>query len=718
MWQRDIVNKPSLPDWFLPFLTISVISISIGLIWMFSSPVARPYMLEPLYQEVSHRRSIAMILSVGTLIILGTISVLVARRKAVMARIGEKKLSSVLEHMSEGVMLMDAKGDAFYQNASSLRIHGFEPNNAGFIRNQDLPINWKVWDDQGLSLNADEWPISRVARGGRVQNQVLQVRRCETNHEFFASYSGSAIYDDNGSIALSFITIQDITVRRQAEKEVRESEARFRTLANSIPQLASMARADGFVLWYNQRWYDYTGTTPEQMQGWGWQSVQDPAVLPTVVSKWRDAIALAQPFEMEFPMRGADGTYRNFLNRVVPIKDSEGRLVQWFGTNTDIDQLKRVEQSLRVTQARLESTLEASSVGTWTWDLASDRLIGDEFTARMFSIAASAAAQGLPAAAYLKVVHEDDRAHVAEALERAIQLCGAYDIEYRVPRDNGAFRWLQARGRVESDGAGRAVYFHGAVIDITDRKLSELSLRDKNQRLERSNRDLEEFAYIASHDLKTPLSGIKSAALWLEEDLHDISDEARKLLGLMRSRINRMETLLDDLLTFSRVGRTDTAASETKLADIFASIIEVLNPPAHIQVRVEGELPVVVTASAQLEQVLRNLINNAIKHHDKRDGEVVLSAKHVGDFVEFVVRDDGPGILPQFHEKIFQLFQTLKRRDEVESTGMGLTIVKKLVEQQNCRITVHSEGDGTGSEFRFRWPASPPMTYVKEAISA
>jgi PAS domain S-box-containing protein len=177
---------------------------------------------------------------------------------------------------------------------------------------------------------------------------------------------------------------------------VRESEERFRTLANSIPQLASMARADGFILWYNQRWYDYTGTTPEQMEGWGWQSVHDPAVLPTVLSRWRDAIALAQPFEMEFPLRGADGTFRNFLTRVQPMKDSEGRLVQWFGTTTDVDQLKRIEQSLRVTQARLESTLEASSVGTWTWDIASDRLIADEFTARMFSVAAGAAAKDCP----------------------------------------------------------------------------------------------------------------------------------------------------------------------------------------------------------------------------------------------------------------------------------------------------------------------------------
>jgi signal transduction histidine kinase len=252
--------------------------------------------------------------------------------------------------------------------------------------------------------------------------------------------------------------------------------------------------------------------------------------------------------------------------------------------------------------------------------------------------------------------------------------------------------------------------------EIAARDAAERELRTNNQHLSRSNRDLEDFAYVASHDLRAPLGGIDSAAKWLEEDLHDsLSGESRKILGLMRNRITRMEKLLDDLLTYSRAGRTDTAVSEINVGDIFENIVEVLTPPAHIQVRAEGGLPVIVTAGAQLEQVLRNLINNAIKHHDKQNGEVVVSGKRVGDFVEFSVRDNGPGIASQFHDKIFQLFQTLKRRDAVEGSGMGLAVVKKLVEQQNGRITVHSRGDGTGSEFRFGWPTEATCRDPKAA---
>jgi PAS domain S-box-containing protein len=182
----------------------------------------------------------------------------------------------------------------------------------------------------------------------------------------------------------------------RAKAALRDSEERFRTMANSIPQLAWTARADGYIYWYNTRWYEYTGTTPEQMEGWGWQSVHDPDVLPAVMENWKAAIDSAQPFEMNFPLRGADGLFRTFLTRVQPIKDSQDGVVQWFGTNTDVDVLKRMEESLRATQVRLNSALAAGSIGTWSWDIGNDRLAADEFTARVFSVDAEDAAKGLP----------------------------------------------------------------------------------------------------------------------------------------------------------------------------------------------------------------------------------------------------------------------------------------------------------------------------------
>ena len=147
---------------------------------------------------------------------------------------------------------------------------------------------------------------------------------------------------------------RDVTEHKQMEVALRESEERFRTMVNSMSQLAWVARADGYITWYNQRWYEYTGTTPEQMEGWGWQRVHDPAWLPRVMTGGTHAIATGQPFEMEFPLRGVDGQFRHFLNRGQPLKDAAGRVVQWYGTNTDVEILKQAEEKVRLLNTELE----------------------------------------------------------------------------------------------------------------------------------------------------------------------------------------------------------------------------------------------------------------------------------------------------------------------------------------------------------------------------
>jgi|GEM_PF-1124771 len=159
--------------------------------------------------------------------------------------------------------------------------------------------------------------------------------------------SVAPLFDESGKCINLIGTVHDVSERKQAEEALRQSEAELRALADSIPQLAWIARADGHVFWYNRGWFDYTGTTLEQMEGWNWESVHDPAMLPEVIERWQQSLQTGTPFQMEFPLRGADGVFRWFLTRVNPVKDSEGRVIRWFGTNTDVDQVKRAEQALR-----------------------------------------------------------------------------------------------------------------------------------------------------------------------------------------------------------------------------------------------------------------------------------------------------------------------------------------------------------------------------------
>ena len=150
---------------------------------------------------------------------------------------------------------------------------------------------------------------------------------------------------------------RDQTVERRAQEMARQSERRLAALADSMPQLAWVARGDGDIHWYNRRWYEYTGTTPEQMVGWGWQRVHHPAALPQVLSRWKESIATGNPFEMEFPLRGADGEFRRFLTRVVPLKDGGDKVIQWFGTNTDVTELVEAQEALRAADRRKDEFL-------------------------------------------------------------------------------------------------------------------------------------------------------------------------------------------------------------------------------------------------------------------------------------------------------------------------------------------------------------------------
>jgi PAS domain S-box-containing protein len=181
-----------------------------------------------------------------------------------------------------------------------------------------------------------------------------------TSHADPLRYVAAVAYplkDEAGRVEQVVLVHEDITARRRAESAVRESEEKLRLLADTIPQLAWMANPDGYIFWYNRRWYEYTGTTSEEMEGWGWQSVHDPAVLPEVLARWTASIASGEPFDMVFPLKGADGTFRPFLTRVNPLRDATGRTLYWFGTNTDVSDIKRMEGALREADRRKDEFL-------------------------------------------------------------------------------------------------------------------------------------------------------------------------------------------------------------------------------------------------------------------------------------------------------------------------------------------------------------------------
>jgi PAS domain S-box-containing protein len=264
---------------------------------------------------------------------------------------------------------------------------------------------------------------------------------------------------------------------------------------------------------------------------------------------------------------------------------------------------------------------------------------------------------------------------------------------------------------------GKSRIFAATIRDMTAIERAHYDVRRYAAELERSNQELDQFAYVASHDLKAPLRVIDNTSSWLEEDLEDkLTEKDRKHLGVLRSRVKRMDKLLDDLLDYSRVGRAkdDRQREIVSGSQLVDDILALLAPPSGFTIDVAPDFAAIQVARMPLQQVLYNLINNAIKHHDRDTGTIALGVERLPGRFRFTVRDDGPGVPTQYQKQIFEMFSTLKPRDEVEGSGMGLAIVKKTVEFFGGTIEIAS-GNERGAVFTFTWPGNEEVNIAGAA---
>lgn len=255
----------------------------------------------------------------------------------------------------------------------------------------------------------------------------------------------------------------------------------FKLAADNIPTLCWMANGDGYIVWYNRRWHEYCGTTPQQMEGWGWQSVHDPEVLPTVMERWTESIATGEPFEMTFPLRGADGVFRPFLTRVQPLRDSSLQVVRWFGVNTEIAAQHAAEQSLRESDERLRIVQAAGRIGSTDYDIRRDEAVCSKEWYEL---------HGLPPGTPVNlerlstIVVPEDWPRITQRLEQAIVERQPLTVEYRIVRpDNGELRWLMSSATMLLDSDEQPWRYIGGVIDITDRTLASKTISDSEERL-------------------------------------------------------------------------------------------------------------------------------------------------------------------------------------------------------------------------------------------
>ncbi len=283
------------------------------------------------------------------------------------------------------------------------------------------------------------------------------------------------------------------------------------------------------------------------------------------------------------------------------------------------------------------------------------------------------------------------------------------DIIYPISTPNGQEKWIQVSLEAEFDENGQPQHFFGIVHDITDSYTHMQSIETLNNELSRSNEDLERFAYVASHDLKAPLRAIKNLASWVSEDLQDVADfNSKRHLALLENRVQRMEGLLDGLLQYSRVGQVEADITCINMSEFIAEIWNVLITSSEINVGLQAKIDIacVNTAQTPLHLILTNLLGNSIKHGGRDLDNIKIHVEKVdSNYIRVSIEDNGPGIDPRDHDRVFELFQSLTPNDEVESSGIGLSIVKRTIEQYQGSIELASNPSITkGTLISFTWP--------------
>jgi PAS domain S-box-containing protein len=303
-----------------------------------------------------------------------------------------------------------------------------------------------------------------------------------------------------------------------------------------------------------------------------------------------------------------------------------------------------------------------------------------------------------------KNVHLDDLESIDAVYNKSLVDKKDVRTEFRVIHPEGRIVYLNWNVKNVFSEDGRLHKVSGTLQDMTEHIETEIQLRDYAQSLEKINKELDQFAYIVSHDLKAPLRAINNLSVWIEEDLEGkMEEDTKKNFGMLRGRIHRLETLINGILQYSRAGRIKAETDEIELNPFIDDLISNLSPPENFKFIIQENLPVLNMEKIALDQVFTNFLSNTIKYNSNPTPVVKVLCEERPLQYEFCVEDNGPGIDKEFHEKIFQIFQTLQARDKFESTGVGLAIVKKIIEEKGGKVWVESEL-GNGSKFFFTIP--------------
>ncbi|MEL6863661.1 MAG: PAS domain S-box protein [Bacteroidota bacterium] len=504
---------------------------------------------------------------------------------------------------------------------------------------------------------------------------------------------------------LRIVVFRDTTAQRKIQEKIRINEERL-SLALEAGQLGTWDwNIETGDTVYNERWANMLGYQLSEIapNDKSFNDLVYPQDLPKVLEVITHHLEGKSPFfECEIRMISKSGALKWIYDRgKITAVDENGKALRATGIHIDISTRKQAEQALKESEAKLNYAQKLAKLGSWEYDRPSRQISFSEEIFHMLELPLNAPINQPKAVS--QYIHPKDIVAFSEKVRAVSHLGQSFEMEVRCLTSNGKIvHTFNTCRPVYEEGQVTKVF--GTIQDITDRKEAEAQREQLVKELEEANRELKDFAYIVSHDLKAPLRAIGSLAQWIVEDYGDrLDEEGQSQLALLMIRVKRMHGFIEGILEYSRIGREKGTKEWVDLNQIVDNIKDTLSPPPRFKLQIPKRLPTIKAESLRMQQLFQNLISNAIKYNDKTNGYVRITWKDREDHYLFRVKDNGRGIKEQYYEKIFQIFQTLQSRDKYESTGIGLTIVRRIVHRYEGDITLSSViHKGTTFEFTLK----------------
>jgi PAS domain S-box-containing protein len=504
-----------------------------------------------------------------------------------------------------------------------------------------------------------------------------------------------------------YVLLTDIEDRKRAEDAVRASERDLSSIINTIPMLAWSARPDGFCDFLNQRWLDFTGLSAEQARGSGWGAAIHPDDAKGLLDSWQMALVTGQLVDVEARMRRFDGEYRWFLLRASPLRDESGKIVKWYGTNTDIDDRKRAEEELQRSEAFLAEGERLSLSGSFLWRLDTDEITFSEQLYRTFEFDRDAP---VTLERIGSRVHSEDIPLLTDKIEAARSGNSVLSYEIRLRMPNGSVKYLRtiARGTRDRDGRPEII---GAIQDVTERRLAEEALSQARSDLAHVTRVTSLGVLTASiaHEVNQPLSGIITNAgtclrmLAAEPPNVEGARETAKRTIRDGNRASELIMRLRALFTRKESTTEPVDLNEATQEVIALSLSELQRNRVILRPEFADDLPVVTGDRVQLQQVILNLLKNASDAmsavNDRPRQLQIRTERGTDDQVRLTVQDAGVGLDPQAMDRLFQAFYTTKN----DGMGIGLSVSRSIIERHHGRLWAEPN-DGPGATFSFSIP--------------